>query len=161
MWACSSACSYTLPPWHSNALKRLTRKPKLHFLDSGLLAALRGLTPERISADRTPFGPLLETFVFGELLKLASWAEDHFQFSQFRDKDGNEVDVVLEDRQGRVVGIEVKASATVGASDFGGLRRLADACGKRFVLGLVLHDHDKTVPFGPKLAAAPLSILWA
>lgn len=151
----------TLPPWHSNALKRLTRKPKLHFLDSGLLAALRGLTPERISADRTPFGPLLETFVFAELLKLASWAEDRFQFSHFRDKDDNEVDVVLEDRQGRVVGIEVKASATVGASDFGGLRRLADACGERFVLGLVLHDHDKTVPFGPKLAAAPLSILWA
>ena len=151
----------TLPSWHSNALKRLTRKPKLHFLDSGLLAALRGLTPERISADRTPFGPLLETFVFTELLKLASWAEGRFQFSQFRDKDGNEVDVVLEDRQGRVVGIEVKASATVGASDFGGLRRLADACGERFVLGLVLHDHDKTVPFGPKLAAAPLSVLWA
>ncbi len=151
----------TLPPWHSNALKRLTRKPKLHFLDSGLLAALRGLTPERIHADRTPFGALLETFVFSELLKLASWAEDRFQFSHFRDKEENEVDVVIEDRQGRVVGIEVKASATVASSDFGGLRKLAEACGERFVLGLVLHDHDKTVPFGSKLAAAPLSGLWA
>jgi len=151
----------TLPPWHSNALKRLTRTPKLHFLDSGLLAALRGLTPERIRTDRTPFGALLETFVFAELLKLASWAQDRFQFSHFRDKDGNEVDVVIEDRQGRVVGIEVKASATVTGSDFGGLRKLAESCGERFVLGLVLHDHDKTVPFGSRLVAAPLSMIWA
>jgi predicted AAA+ superfamily ATPase len=151
----------TLPAWHSNQIKRLTRTPKLHFLDAGLLAALRGLTPERIRADRTPFGALLETFVFAELLKLASWAENRFQFSHFRDKDGHEVDVVIEDRQGRVVGIEVKASATVAGSDFSGMRKLAEACGERFVFGLVLHDHDKTVPFGPRLTAAPLSALWA
>ncbi len=151
----------TLPPWHSNQLKRLTRTPKLHFLDAGLLAALRGLTPTRVQADRTPFGALLETFVLAELLKLASWAEERLEFSHFRDKDGSEVDVVIEDRQGRVVGIEVKASATVAGSDFRGLRKLADACGDRLVLGLVLYDHDRIVPFGPKLAAVPLSALWA
>lgn len=151
----------TLPPWHGNQLKRLTKTPKLHFLDAGLLAALRGLTPDRVRADRTPFGALLETFVVAELLKLASWAEERFEFSHFRDKDGGEVDVVIEDRQGRVVGIEVKASATVAGSDFGGLRKLADACGDRFTLGLVLHDHDRTVPFGARLAAVPLSALWA
>jgi predicted AAA+ superfamily ATPase len=151
----------TLPAWHSNQIKRLTRTPKLHFLDAGLLAALRGLTPERIRADRTPFGALLETFVCAELLKLASWAENRFQFSHFRDKDGHEVDVVIEDRQGRVVGIEVKASATVAGADFSGMRKLAEACGERFVFGLVLHDHDKAVPFGPRLTAAPLSALWA
>lgn len=151
----------TLPPWHGNQLKRLTKTPKLHFLDAGLLAALRGLTPDRLRADRTPFGALLETFVFAELLKLASWAEGRFEFSHFRDKERNEVDIVIEDRQGRVVGIEVKASATVTGSDFGGLRKLAEACGDRFVLGLVLYDHDKAVPFGDRLAAAPLSALWA
>ena len=151
----------TLPPWHGNRLKRLTRTPKLHFLDAGLLAAVRDLTPDRLRADRTPFGPLLETFVFAELLKLASWAEGRFEFSHFRDKERNEVDIVIEDRQGRVVGIEVKASATVTGSDFGGLRKLAEACGAQFVLGLVLYDHDKVVPFGNRLAAAPLSALWA
>ena len=150
----------TLPPWHSNQLKRLTKTPKLHFGDTGLLAALRGLTPDRVRADRTPFGALLETFVVAELLKFASWAGERFEFSHFRDKEWHEVDVVIEDRQGRTVGIEVKASATVGSSDFRGLRKLADACGERFVLGLVLYDHDRTVPFGPKLAAAPLSALW-
>jgi uncharacterized protein len=151
----------TLPPWHSNQLKRLTKTPKLHFLDAGLLAALRDLTPDRLRADRTPFGALLETFVFAELLKLASWAEGRFEFSHFRDKDQHEVDIVIEDRRGRVVGIEVKAAATVTSADFGGLRKLAEACGNRLVLGLVLYDHDKTVPFGDRLAAAPLAALWS
>lgn len=150
----------TLPPWHANELKRLTKTPKLHFLDSGLLAALLDATPERVLSDRTLFGPLLETFVHAELLKMAGWAGERLRFSHFRDKERHEVDVVLEDRRGRVVGVEVKASATVVAPDFGGLRRLAEACGERFALGLVLHDHDRVVPFGERLYAAPLSALW-
>ena len=150
----------TLPPWHSNALKRLTKTPKLHFLDSGLLAALRGVTPERVARDRGAFGAILETFVFSELLKLAGWSTERLTFSHYRDKDQHEVDVVIEDRQGRVLGIEVKASATVTSGDFGGLRRLAEAVGDRFALGLVLYDHEKSVPFSDRLWAAPISGLW-
>lgn len=151
----------TVPAWHDNRLKRLTRTPKLHFLDAGLLAALRGLTPERVAAgERTRFGAVLESFVLSEVLKLASWSDERFEVSHYRDKDGAEVDIVIEDRRGHVVGVEVKASATVTGSDFAGLRRLAEACGERFVLGLVLHDGDRAVPFGPRLAAAPVSALW-
>ena len=150
-----------LQPWFSNALKRLTKTPKLHFLDAGLLAALRDITPARVRKDKTPFGPVLETFVLGELLKLASWSHDRYEFSHFRDKERNEVDIVIEDRRGRVVGIEVKASATVTARDFAGMRRLSEACGDRFVLGLVLHDHEHVVPFGERMFAAPISALWA
>ena len=109
-----------LPPWYTNALKRVTKSPKVHFLDAGLLAALRGITPDRLRRDRTPFGAVLETFVLGELLKLASWADDRYTFSHFRDKQRNEVDIVIEDGRGQVVGIEVKASATVSARDFSG-----------------------------------------
>jgi hypothetical protein len=150
----------TLPPWHSNALKRLTKTPKLHFLDSGLLAALRGMTPERIVSDRGAFGPILETFVFSELLKLAGWSGERMTFSHYRDKDQYEVDVIIEDHRRRVVGIEVKASATVTSDDFRGLRRLAEAVGDRFAFGAVLYDHDRFVPFGERLWAAPLSSLW-
>ncbi len=149
-----------LPPWHANELKRLTKTPKLHFLDAGLLAALLDASPERVRSDRTLFGPLLETFVWAELLKIASWEGGRFRFSHFRDKERHEVDVVLEDRRGRVVGVEVKAAATVHPSDFAGLRRLAEACGARFALGLVLHDHDRVVPFSERLYAAPVSTLW-
>jgi predicted AAA+ superfamily ATPase len=150
----------TLPPWSTNELKRLTKTPKLHFLDSGLLAALRDLSLERLRSNRKPFGALLETFVLAELLKLASWAGQRFEFSHFRTKERNEVDIVIEDRRGRVVGIEVKAAATVTGSDFGGLRKMAEACGDRLVLGLVLYDHDKVVPFGDRFFAAPISTLW-
>ena len=151
----------TLPPWYTNALKRTTKSPKLHFLDAGLLAALRGITPDRLRRGRTPFGAVLETFVLGELLKLASWADDRYEFWHFRDKERNEVDIVIEDRFGQIVGVEVKASATVSGGDFSGLHRLAAAAGERFAFGLVLYDHDLTVPFGERLAAAPVSALWS
>lgn len=150
----------TLQPWFSNKLKRLTKTPKIHFLDSGLLAALRDLSPDHIRSDRGKFGALLETFVFSEILKLASWTDDRFEFSQFRDKQQHEVDIVMEDRRGRVTGIEIKAGATVTSSDFKGLRMLAEACGDRFASGVVLYDHDKVVPFGERLHAVPLSALW-
>ena len=150
-----------LQPWFSNALKRLTKTPKLHFLDAGLLAALRDITPDRVKKDKALFGPVLETFVLAELLKLASWSQERYEFSHFRDKERKEVDIVIEDRRGRVVGIEVKASASVNTRDFAGLRRLSEACGDRFVLGLVLHDHEHVVPFGERLFAVPISALWS
>jgi predicted AAA+ superfamily ATPase len=150
----------TLAPWHSNALKRLTKTPKLHFLDAGLLAAMRGVAPDHVARDRRLFGSILETFVFSELLKLAGWNAERLTFSHYRDKDQFEVDIVMEDRRARVVGVEVKAAATATADDFRGLRRLADATGDRFAIGLVLYDNNRAVPFGERLWAAPLSCLW-
>ena len=151
---------YTLQPWFTNRLKRLTKSPKLHFLDAGLLAAMRDVSPDTVQRDKTAFGPILETFVFSELRKIASWSEQRCSFSHFRDKDKNEVDIVLENRRGEIVGIEVKSSATVSGDDFSGMRKLAEACGKKFVQGLVLYDHDQVVPFADNMFAAPLSCLW-
>ena len=150
----------TLQPWFSNRLSRLVKTPKIHFLDSGLLAAMRDLSIARLRDDRTAFGAVLETFVLAEILKLASWSDNRFEFFHFRDKEKNEVDIVIEDLQGRVVGVEVKASATVTGKDFRGLEMLARASGKRFVTGVVLYDHDQLIPFGDKLFAAPMSTLW-
>ena len=130
-------------------------------LDNAFHQAPTRRTPDRLRRDRRQFGAVLETFVLGELLKLAGWAEDRYALSHFRDKERNEVDIVLEDGLGRIVGIEVKASATVTGGDFSGLRRLAAATGERFVLGLVLYDHEQTVPFGGRMAAVPVSALWA
>ena len=151
----------TLQAWYTNRSKRLTKSPKLHFLDAGLLAALNNYSPIHVRRNRTLFGPLLESFVFSELLKQANWTEERYMFSHFRDKERNKVDVVMEDRRGRIVGIEVKASATVSKRDFSGLRRLAAVSDDRFVMGLVLYDHDQTVPFGNRMFAAPISILWS
>ena len=151
---------HTLHPWHSDRLKRLIRSPKLHFLDSGLLAAMRNVSLDVVRKDKSAFGAILETFVFSELQKIASWSDQHCAFSHFLDKEKNGVSFVMENGGGEVVGIQVKFSATVSTRDFSGLRKLAGACGKKFVQGMVLYDHDKVVPFGENMYAAPLSCLW-
>lgn len=150
----------TLQPWYTNALKRIAKTPKLHFLDTGLLATARGLTFDRVKADRGAFGAVLETFVFSEIMKLMSASDLRLTPYHFRDQQMREVDIVLERDDGMIVGIEVKASATVKTADFGGLRTLAEACGDRFAYGVVLYDSTDVVPFGDRLAAAPLSTLW-
>lgn len=148
-----------LPPWHSNRLSRLIKTPKVHLGDTGLACALLGLDAAALWEDRVLCGLLLETFVYQELRRQASWQEEPFVFHHFRDKDGDEVDVVLESG-GKLTGVEVKASATVTSTDFRGLRKLQSAVGARFVAGVVLYDGDAVVPFGERLYAAPLSRLW-
>ena len=150
----------TVQPWFTNSLKRIVKTPKLHFLDSGLLAAVRGLTFDRVKADRAAFGALLESFVFAEVLKLMTGSDLRLTPWHFRDGEMREVDIVLERDDGMIVGIEVKASATVRPSDFAGMKVLAQACGDRFAFGVVLYDGADVVPFGDRLAAAPLSCLW-
>jgi hypothetical protein len=147
-------------PWFRNHLKRLIKTPRLHFLDAGLLAALQGLNAERIGKDRSLFGPLLETFVFSEILKQLSWYGESNALYHYRDKDKVEVDIVIENQIGALVGVEIKSAATVETRDFKGLQRLADVCGADFKLGVVLYDGDKIIPFGNNLYAAPVSCLW-
>jgi uncharacterized protein len=149
-----------IEPWFHNRLKRMVKSPKLHFLDAGLLAALAGITGERIAKDRSLFGHLLETFVFSEILKHTTWHEQTCLLLHYRDRDQNEVDVVIEDEAGALIGVEVKAAASVNTSDFKGLRKMAEASGDAFKLGVVFYDGDIAVPFGNGLFAAPLSCLW-
>lgn len=149
-----------LDPWFRNRLKRLVKTPKLHFLDPGLLAALLGITEDRIAKDRSMFGPLLEAFVFSEVMKQTAWLDGTFTLHHYRDKDQDEVDVVVESDRGELVGLEVKAAATVTTSDFKGLRKLANASRDRFMLGAVLYDGESTVSFGESMFAVPISCLW-
>ena len=149
-----------LPSWHSNRLRRLIKTPKLHLGDTGLACALLGVDAAALQIDRELLGQLLETFIFQELRRQASWQEALVTFYHFRDKDGAEVDVVLEMSGQCVAGIEVKAAATVKASDFRGLRKLKQAAGKRFAGGVVLYDGETTVPFGDDLYAVPIRCLW-
>lgn len=150
-----------LPPWHSNRLSRLVKTPKLHLGDTGLAASLLGLDQAALMKDRALLGQFLETFVFQELRRQASWHEDAITFHHFRDKDGYEVDVVLE-REGRdIAGVEIKAAATVTESDFRGLRKLRDASGPRFAAGVVLYDGESAVRFADDLFAVPIKALWS
>ncbi|MBI2891907.1 MAG: ATP-binding protein [Deltaproteobacteria bacterium] len=151
---------HLVPAWSGNRSKRLVRSPKLHMVDTGLSCALAGLDEAALSSEPTLVGPILESFVAAELAKQASWSEARPTIHHFRTHGGQEVDLVLEDARGRVVGIEVKARSTVRATDLAGLRALAEAAGRSFVQGIVLYGGEQAVPFGDRLTASPIASLW-
>lgn len=148
-----------LAPWHTNLLKRLVKTPKLHIGDTGLACALLGIDAATLWNDRELLGQMTETFVLQELRRQASWAEDPIVFNHFRDRDGVEVDFVLE-RGGRILGIEVKTSASLKKQDYSGLLKLQAACGNRFAAGILLYDGEVTAPYKDGLFAVPLRRLW-
>ena len=134
--------------------------PKIQFLDSGLLSTLVDLSEASAARDRSLFGRVLESYVCSELLKQATWAERDYALHTYRDKDQVEVDFVIEDPAGHVVGVEVKAAASLSMGDLSGLKKLSTLAGKKFVLGVVLYDGTDTLPIGDRLWAVPISTLW-
>ncbi len=150
-----------LPAWSPRASHRAQKTPKLFFNDSALLAHLLGLTKPGLAALPGLHGGLLETFVFSELQKHIGWAEaSGVQLMHYRTSTGAEVDFVLQDRLGRIVGIEVKAATSITGDAFKGLRHLRELIGSQFHRGVVLHPGTQTVGFDPQLAAVPLQALW-
>lgn len=146
--------------WARNRLNRVVKAPKLQFIDAGLLATLLDLTADEVEKDRTRFGNVLETFVFGELLKHTTTAESDYRLLYYRDADKVEVDVVIENAVGQVVGVEIKSAATIKEGDLRGLRKLAGLAGDSFKMGVLLYDGDETMPLSDGIWAAPLSTLW-
>ncbi|HZS13926.1 MAG TPA: ATP-binding protein [Candidatus Dormibacteraeota bacterium] len=149
-----------VPAWSNNRTTRAIHAPKVVMGDSGLCAHLVGADADGLASPLGDAGPLLETFVVTELRKQLGWCMDRPRMFHYRTRDGVEVDVVLEAPDGRVVGIEVKAAATVRSADFAGLRHLAGRTGDRFQCGLVLYTGRQSLPFGSKLWCTPVSALW-
>ena len=150
-----------LRPWARNLGKRVIQTPKIYLNDSGLLAHTLGATVERLKVEGNLAGAVLENFAFMELRKQCAWSATRPEIFYWRTASGQEVDLVLEDRCGKVAGIEVKASATLGSSDVRGLRALADEVGKNWVRGVVLYTGTEVIPFAANLHAVPLGRLWS
>lgn len=149
-----------VPAWSTNLGKRLVKSPKLLLSDPGLLVHLLGLDRTVAAENATLFGHVLENFVAMEITKQLSWWRAGSRLFHFRTSSGKEVDLVVEDRLGRVIGIEVKSAAKVEARDFAGLRLLAELAGERFQQGFVLYRGAALVPFGRNLHAIPIEHLW-
>jgi uncharacterized protein len=144
-----------VPAWSAGATARAVGKPKVVFVDSGVAHHLAdGATVE------PSVGGLMESFVLSELARQLTWCDTRARLYHYRDRDGYEVDAVLEDNAGRVVGIEVKAAETVRAPDFRGLRRLQRRLGDRFHAGLVLYCGAESLSFGDGLTCLPIATLW-
>ncbi|HEX7375264.1 MAG TPA: ATP-binding protein [Steroidobacteraceae bacterium] len=149
-----------IPAWSRNLSARAVSTPKVGMVDSGIAANLLDQDERSLSRTGAPLGGLLEGFVTMELARQLTWSRTRAELFHYRTKDKVEVDAVLEDRRGRVVAIEVKASSTVRPDDFRGINHLAARLGDDFLTGLVLYTGHSTLPFGSKRLAVPIAALW-
>lgn len=146
-------------PWHSNTLNRIIKTPKTYFLDSGLLACINNLSLENLENNQADAGALLETWVYNELTKIKAQSTTEWNIHYYRDRDQVEVDFVLENQEGKIIGIEVKASQTIFNQDFRGLKKLAALAGKQWISGIILYNGNQCLPFGDTLWAVPFALL--
>ena len=151
---------YFLPAWSGNLSKRLIRTPKFYLSDSGLLSHLTAFDFEKQKSDPLLWGRVLENFVLLEILKQVSWSKYHLSLFHFRTSSGQEVDFVIERNDGTLVGIEVKAAASVSSNTFGHLKVLAKETGKRFLRGIVFYTGKESIPFAKNMFALPIDVLF-
>jgi predicted AAA+ superfamily ATPase len=156
---------HRLPPWGRTLGSRVAGHPKIHLVDSGLASHLLGLTARRL-ASRQPavlseFGHVLETFVVNEVLRQVSWLDEPVLTGHFRTHDQAEVDLVVEAYDGRVAGVEVKASSRVTQKDLQGLRLMRDRLGDAFTGGVLLNLGDRAYRIDERIHVLPVSALWA
>lgn len=151
-----------VPAWETILTKRVVRRPKVTLLDTGLASRLVNATTASLGpgAPGSTVGHLFEAFAATELRRQREWSHLRPSISHYRVHEAEEVDLILETGDGRVVGIEVKASAAVNARDSGHLATLRDRLGNRFVGGVLLHTRRTSAPLGDRITAAPLHVLW-
>ena len=149
-----------VPPWSGSRTVRLVKAPKVYPVDSGLASHLVDADAEALLERPERSGPLLEAFVTGEIVKQIGWSRSGPGIHHFRTHTGHEVDIVLEDRRGRCVAIEVKATASIGPRDMKGIEAFASAAGRRFHRGVLLYTGREVVPFAANVHALPVSALW-
>lgn len=154
---------HLLPAFSTSATTAAKQRPKIHLVDSGLASHLNGVGERELSALSTNrlLGPMVEQFVVAEVAKQASWSPTGRQVQHYRDREGREADLVVEDRRtGRIAAIEVKASSSPDARGARHLGYLRDRLGDRFAIGVLLHLGNQSLPLGDRLWARPISSLW-
>jgi predicted AAA+ superfamily ATPase len=151
----------TLPSWSRNLTRRVKKRPKVFIADPGLASWLLGKTPDALENPTDPAtGQLVETFVYAELRRQLSWATTEASLFHWQDRDGAEVDLVIEAGDGRIVGLELKSGQTPRREWFRWLQLMRDTLGSQFIAGITLYGGDQVLPFGDRLLAVPISALW-
>ena len=148
-----------LKPWYSNRGKRLIKAPKVHFIDTGLICSLQGISDNALLKDRNLFGHLLESYVYNELKRQASGLNSSVNFYHFRDTNQNEIDIIIETRSGDLYAIEIKATSTVRPADFKTMKKFAEQYKNRFKMGILFYDGELALPSGEQFLAVPLNWL--
>jgi predicted AAA+ superfamily ATPase len=154
-----------LPAWGTTLGSRVARQPKVHLVDSGVMAWLLGLTPAKIASNDpaalTEYGHLVETFAVGEILRQVTWSDAPVMVGHFRTTEANEVDLVLERDDGMVFAFEIKAGTRVDQSDLAGIRALRSRVGDRLAAAVVMYTGALTFRFDDGTMVLPLDALWS
>lgn len=150
----------TVPAWSGSLKSRLVKAPKIFITDTGLLSYLQGLNLKKINNEPTLAGSLTENFVVLELKKQLGWSETRAEMFHFRTSNDREIDIILENRAGELVAVEVKAGSSVNPNDFKNLQMLADWLPKKFKRGIILYAGEQFLSFGKNLYLVPVSALW-
>lgn len=149
-----------VPAWSGSLKTRLVKAPKIYITDSGLLAYLNGLNIQKLTNEPALTGSLTENFVVNEVQKHVGWSKTKAEMFHFRTSNDREVDIVLENRAGDLIGIEVKSSSSVNKNDFKGLETLAESLPKKFKRGIILYSGNQFLSFGKDQFVVPISALW-
>jgi uncharacterized protein len=150
----------TLPPWTKNLNKRMVKAPKLYLNDTGLLTHILDYDRTRLLKDRSFLGHVLENFVVMEIKKQLGWSQQRCRLYHYRTHTQQEIDLILEAADSRLVAIEIKLSKSVTPKDFQAMQNLQTDVGSLFHRGIVFYMGESIVPFGPNLYAVPLPFLW-
>lgn len=153
-----------LPAWGRTLRKRAASAPKIHVVDSGVAARLLRLHPEKLAlrdpTSLSQFGHLLETFVVGELIRQASWLDQVSVCGHWRTYEGDEVDLVVERDDGRLLAFEVKAATRVDSASMRHLSKLRDELGERFLAGVTLYTGTRSYQYEEDMLVMPIDRLW-
>lgn len=151
-----------VPAWTTNRLARLTRTAKRYLVEPALLGPLAGMDARSVLRDADQLGRLVDTFVVSQLRAELSVTESGITMHHLRQEHGRrEVDLVLEAADGRVVAVEIKATAAPTAEMARHLIWLRDALGDELVAGVVLHTGPRLFRIDDRIHALPISSLWA
>ncbi len=137
-----------VPAYSNNQLKRVIKKPKVHFIDSGLASFLLNVDVKAsMEGKNKHLGNLVETFVYSELIKHQSYSEESVEIYHFRDAYDKEVDFVIESSSGDIVALEIKSGSSIKKEQFKGLLALAKTIKVKNFKGIVLYGGDMILPF--------------
>lgn len=154
----------SIPGWGVGFTNRSVKRPKISVSDTGLAAFLSGLTVQKSlqSGGFELYGALLEAFIVGELRKQQTWSTERYSIAHFRRRN-EEIDIVVELADGRVILIEVKNSHDVDARAWKHLKTIGSQLGQRVAATVVIYLGDKALRFhddGHTIFVLPVTSLW-
>ena len=150
----------TLPAWYSNYTKKLIKSPKIYLNDTGFAMYLLQKDIEGLEYDRSLYGNLLENFVITEIQKQFGWVKVRPSMYYLRTKDGQEIDLILEAKNDKLVAIEIKASSNFKMNSIDNIKEFQKVMGDKFHRGIIFYTGNQFHRLTDKIYALPIQTLW-